>query len=142
MKTIHAMGAAVIGLAAIAVGCGASAAPPVERLASTDAAVRSARELGALSDPQAALHLKLADEQVARARQLMHDGDNKHADLLLQRARSDAELAVMLTKERAAETDAAKARQNLDSERAKGAIPQSPQMQQPPSTQGQGGVPQ
>jgi hypothetical protein len=134
MKTIHAIGAAAIGLAATAVGCGATVAPPVERLASTDAAIRSARELGAASDPQAALHLKLADEQIARARQLMNDGDNRQADLLLQRAKSDAELSVMITKERSAEADATKAKQILDDDRAKGAPAQTPPTQ--------GGVPQ
>ena len=55
-----------LAFAALAVACGPSMQPPTDRLASTDAAIRSARELGAQSDPQAALHLKLADEQIAQ----------------------------------------------------------------------------
>lgn len=101
-------------LAGLVAACGSSTQPPTDRLASTDAAIRSARELGAQSDPQAALHLKLADEQVAQARTLMKDGENKRADLVLQRASSDAELAVMMTKERNAKSEADQARQVLN----------------------------
>ena len=101
-------------LAGLVAACGSSIQPPTDRLASTDAAIRSARELGAQSDPQAALHLKLADEQVAQARTLMKDGENKRADLVLLRANSDAELAVMITKERNAKSEADQARQVLN----------------------------
>lgn len=93
-----------VGLAAIAAGC-ASIPPPTDRLASSEAAIRSAKELGADSDPQAALHVRLADEQVGTARQLMRDGENRRADLVLQRSKADAELAIMLTRERSAKTD-------------------------------------
>jgi hypothetical protein len=109
-----------IGLAATVLGCGASMGPPAERLASTDAAIRSARELGATSDPQASLYLKLADDQAAQARQLIHSGDNSAADRMLMRAKSDAELSVMLTKERAAKTQADQAKEALDNLRAHG----------------------
>lgn len=108
------MMAAVIVAAA---GC-ATTAPPTERLASTDAAIRSARELGAQQDPQASLHLRLADDQVMAARRLMKDGENERAIAVLERASSDAELAVMITRERAAKTEAAKANQALDAVKA------------------------
>lgn len=101
MSNLKIFGAAVLALAGGLVACGSSTLQPAQdRLASTDAAIRSARELGAEQDPQASLHLKLADEQVAQARHLMRDGDNKRADFVLQRASSDAELAVMLTREK------------------------------------------
>ena len=108
----------LIALSALVAACGSSMAAPNERLASTDAAIRSARELGAQNDPQAALHLKLADEQAQQARTLMQDGDNKRADLVLQRASSDAELAVMIAKEKAAKTEAAKSHEVLDAKKA------------------------
>ena len=47
----------------------------------------------------------------------MRDGENRRADLVLQRAKSDAELAVVLTREKAAQTDAQKARQILDTQK-------------------------
>ena len=87
-------------------------------MASAEAASRSARELGAEKEPKAALHLKLAQEQIDQAKKLMTDGDNKRADLVLQRANSDAELAVMLAKENAATTEATKAKEKVNSMKA------------------------
>ncbi len=91
------------------VACGSSLPPPSDRLASAEAAARSARELGADKEPKAQLHLKLASEQIDLAKKLMADGDNKRADLVLQRANSDAELSVMLAKENSAKAAAEEA---------------------------------
>ena len=110
MKNVLSMMAA----AGLVAACGSSMQPPTDRLASSEAAIRSAKELGAQNDPQASLHVKLADEQMASARNLMKDGDNRRADLVLQRASSDAELAVMIARERAAKTEAEKARLTLE----------------------------
>lgn len=117
MKSVVSM-IALSGLAALASACASSFPPPADRLASSEAAIRSAKELGAESDPQAALHVKLADEQVSTARNLMKDGENKRADLVLQRSKADAELAVMLTRERSAKTEAQKSRQVLDTQKS------------------------
>ena len=43
----------------------------------------------------------------------MADGDNKRADLILQRASSDAELSVMLAKENNAKAEAEKAQEKV-----------------------------
>lgn len=101
-----------------AAACGSSVPPPTDKVASAEAASRSARELGASNEPKAALHLKLAEEQIDQAKKLMADGDNKRADLVLQRASSDAELAVMLAKETAATQDAAKAKERVNAIKA------------------------
>lgn len=93
--------------------CGGSLPPPSDRLASAEAAARSARELGADREPKAQLHLRLATEQIDAAKKLMADNDNKRADLVLQRANSDAELAVMLAKENNARADAEKAQEKV-----------------------------
>jgi hypothetical protein len=93
--------------------CGSSVPPPNDRLASAEAAARSAKELGADSNPKAQLELKLATEQIDQAKKLMADGDNKRADLVLQRANADAELAVMLAKENNAKAEAEKAQENV-----------------------------
>ena len=114
----------MIALAGLTAACGGSFPQPTERLASTEAAIRSAKELGAQNDPQAALHVKLADEQVQTAKALMKDEENKRADLVLQRASSDAELAVMMTKERSAKSEAQKANENLNANKtAPGSAP-------------------
>lgn len=103
----------VVCLALFVMACGSSIPPPSDRLASAEAASRSARELGAEREPKAALHLRLASEQIDQAKKLMADGDNKRADLILQRAGADAELAVMLAKENTAKGEAEKAQERV-----------------------------
>ena len=98
--------------------CGSSIPPPSDKMASAEAASRSARELGADKDPKAALHLRLAQEQIDQAKKLMADGDNKRADLVLQRASSDAELSVMYAKETAATAEATKAKEKVQAMKA------------------------
>lgn len=94
---------------AFAVACGASFPAPTQRLADAESAQRSAQELGAAAQPAAQLHLKLADEQVARAKKEMTDGDNKAADSLLIRAKADSELALALAREQNAIVETQKA---------------------------------
>jgi hypothetical protein len=89
--------AGAIGLCAVA-AC-ASQPDPTEHLAASMAAVRGAETAGAAQVPQAALHLKLAEEQIANAKQLMQSGDNGRADAMTIRAFNDAELALALTHE-------------------------------------------
>jgi len=102
-----------IALVLFLVACGSSIPPPSDRLASAEAAARSARELGADREPKAQLHVRLASEQIDQAKKLMADGDNKRADLILQRANADAELAVMLAKESSAKGEAEKAQERV-----------------------------
>lgn len=101
-------------LAALVAGC-ASVAPPNEKLASSQAAIRGAEEVGALAVPQAALHLKLAQEQVDQAKALMRDGESDRAALLLSRAQIDAELALALARENAERRAAQQALQEVQS---------------------------
>lgn len=83
-------------------GCGGSQPPPTERMTSAQASIRAARELGADQVPKAQLHLQLAEEQVRRADKLMDEGKNDHADVMLQRADTDARLAMALTRQASA----------------------------------------
>jgi pyridoxal biosynthesis lyase PdxS len=88
-------------IALCAVGC-ASYPAPNERVASALASVRGAGEAGAMDVPEAALHVKLAQEQIEQAQALMKDNDNKRAGDLAERAFEDAELALALAREDAA----------------------------------------
>ena len=99
---------AAIGL----VACGSYPAPN-DKMAQTVAAARSADELGARKNAQAELHLKLAQEQLADAKRLMTEGENKRAELVLLRANADAELAVMLAREATMRAEATKAQDDL-----------------------------
>jgi hypothetical protein len=101
MKTI-----AWIGAASVALGACASSPVPADRLAQSQAAVRSAHEVGAENVPPAALHLKVANEELQMARQLIADGDNKRAEYILMRAEADANAALALAREAEARNDA------------------------------------
>ncbi len=90
-------------------GCAASFPPPTQRMADAESAERSAREVGADTDPAARLEVKLADEQIAQAKTVLAAGDNRRADFLLQRARADAELGLALAREQNANAETQKA---------------------------------
>jgi hypothetical protein len=104
------LGMALVSLGLVA--C-AGAPPPHERQAQSEAAVRGAREIGAERVPQAALHLKLAEEGVARGKAQIRDGDNRDADYTLMRAQADADLALALTRESRARLEAQQAADKL-----------------------------
>jgi hypothetical protein len=88
----------VIGATLFGLGCG-GAAVPAEKLTDAESSIRAAQEVGGSSVPQAQLHLKLAQEQVATARKLSADGENERAALILLRAKADAELALALARD-------------------------------------------
>jgi hypothetical protein len=67
------------------------------------AAIRAAEEVGATKVPAASLHLQLAKEQLARAQTMTGASDRTRAALLLERSQADAELALALTRNQAAQ---------------------------------------
>ena len=83
----------------LSLACGASFPPPVQQMADAESAHRSALELGAANQPAAQLHVKLAEEQMSKAKTLVTNGDNKEADSLLIRSKADSELAIALARE-------------------------------------------
>jgi hypothetical protein len=99
----------------VAVSACASHEAPTKQLADSEAAVRTATVLGARDTPDAALHLDLAKDRLAKAKSLSARGESDSAKLLLEEAKADAELAVALTREEQAETDARNAQQELRS---------------------------
>ena len=101
----------------LVLGCGGSYPIPTQQLADTESAERSAAELGAANQPKAQLHLQLAHEQWAQAKAALQKGDNERANALLLRARSDAELALALTREQAAKTGAQGATEQSNTQR-------------------------
>lgn len=93
---------AMLAALPFACACGSSMPEPKQPLADAEAALRSAREVGADTQPAARLQAKLADEQIVDAKTLIKDGDYERATYLILRARADAELSVALAKERKA----------------------------------------
>jgi hypothetical protein len=101
-------------VALFAVGCGSSAVP-LDRLTDAKATVRAAQEAGAQSTPQAALHLKMANDELASAQKAMDDNDNDRARLLLNQAQADADLSLALARGTNEKQQAHEAQAKIDS---------------------------
>jgi hypothetical protein len=86
-------------------------APP--QLPKAQQAVHTAQELGAGRDPTAAPYLRLANQQMTVANQLLADGRVDDAAIVLDRARADAELASALSREATARGEAEQAVQRV-----------------------------
>jgi hypothetical protein len=105
--------------AACLVACGGHYPEPKQDELSTAAAVRSANEVGADRDPQATLHLKYAKDQSDDANKLIANGDNQRAEMMLARARADAELSLMLARAHNEEVEAKNAEAEVADKRKK-----------------------
>ena len=90
--------AAISLLLAIAFAGCASAPRPQGEYTAAQASVRGAEVAGARNEPRAAYHLKLATEQIAAAQREIAGDNMTAARHLLQRARADADLALLLTR--------------------------------------------
>lgn len=111
--------ALIVSVAAWLVACGGSYPEPKEAATATEAAVRSASEVGAEKDPTATLHLKYAKDQSEEAKKLIADGDNHRAEMVLGRAKADAELALMLAKAHNEKVQAEKSEAEVAEQRRK-----------------------
>lgn len=105
---------AFVVVVAATMGC-ATASPPTQLLAESQAATRAADELGATDHPEAALYLKLAQEQIDAAKLLIEEKKYEGAEALLVRAAADAELAMQLSKSIDARTEADRLTQEVAS---------------------------
>jgi len=110
----------VTAMAVGAFGC-AGAPKPVAQLASSEGSIRGAQEAGAANVPDAALHVKLAEEQRESALALIKDGKNHRASMMLARSEADAELAIAIARSANAATEAQKAAETVDALKQKAA---------------------
>jgi hypothetical protein len=104
---------AFTGLALLAAGC-TQAVKPDDQLATSEASVRTAQELGAQSIPPAALELQLAMDSLGHAKDLIKAGDNEGAKYQLWRSKADADLALALTRNSRAVAEADGAQAQLE----------------------------
>jgi hypothetical protein len=104
---------AVVG----ALGCTAVQIP-ADRLEKSEASIRGAEEVGANDVPNARLHLQLAKEQTATAKKMAASGQER-ALMVLARAESDAELAIVLAREAEVHGDAVQAAEDLKAVRSR-----------------------
>ncbi|HYJ11167.1 MAG TPA: DUF4398 domain-containing protein [Polyangiaceae bacterium] len=98
--------------AASALACG-GAAVPQEALSAAQASAKGAEVGGANEDPKAQLHLKLAQEQIEKAKKLIADDDNEEAARVIDRAQADADLALSLAQEAKSRREAKEADEQL-----------------------------
>lgn len=98
--------------AASALACG-GAAVPQEALSAAQASAKGAEVGGANEDPKAQLHLKLAHEQIEKAKKLIADDENEEAARVIDRAQADADLALALAQEAKSRREAKEADEQL-----------------------------
>ena len=110
--------ALILASATSVAACGGGPRPEAQ-LSQSKASISAAEAVGAQSYPKAALHLKMARDQVATAERLIEDGDNEEADLVLQRAEADAELALALAREDKVRNEARQAMQKVEELKSK-----------------------
>lgn len=123
MKLVTGSFLALAGCLALA--CGASVPVPAAQVSDTQAAIRAAEEVGAPSIPKAALHLKMAKDQLQTAQGQISNGDNEEAKMTLDRARVDAELALALAKEAGLRAKATEAMDKIKKLQAETGAPQA-----------------
>src|SRR5215472_2804584 len=101
---------ALMAIASVSVlmACGSSFPPPTDQYAAAEKDLGRAQEGGAAAVPDAKLHLQLAQEDLAKAKELM-DKDNQRAASLISRASAEAELSLNLSKQAQAQAQAQQA---------------------------------
>lgn len=113
-KMISLAGVALLTVA----GCASVQIPP-DQLERSEASIRGAEETGAEGVPAAKLHLQLAKDQTESAKKMAANG-NDRAVLVLARAESDGELALVLAREVAVHMSALQAMEDLKAVHARG----------------------
>ena len=78
-------------------------------MADAQASVSAANAVGADQHPRAALHLKMARDQLKQAQGMVENGQEDEARLVLERSQADAELALMITRQEIASRNTLKA---------------------------------
>jgi hypothetical protein len=97
------------------VACASNPVPPA-KVTDTQASISAAEAVGASNNPRAALHMKLAREQLQQGEALLRDGEEEEARLVIDRARMDAELAMALTREEKARGQAKHSQDKLSAQ--------------------------
>jgi hypothetical protein len=94
-------------------GC-ASATIPSDQYGQPRETIRAATEMGTEDNPEAELHLKLAEEQLVKADKFIKEGEKDRAELALLRAEADASLALSMLKRDDARTEVEELQAKID----------------------------
>lgn len=100
----------VLGVALVG-GCGGKL-PPTEKIAMVETSISSAKEQNAPT--LAPLEIKLAEEKLQKAKELITDKDYEEAALMLDRALQDAKLAEIKSQSETAKKSAQEMRDSIE----------------------------
>ena len=106
MRQVSKIGMTLLAVAVAATAVVAGCTRIALRTEAATSGIRAAEEVGAANVPQAKLHLQLAKEELAAAKALAVNDEKEQAASMLLRAEADAELAVALSRENTARTEA------------------------------------
>lgn len=112
-----------VSVAFVLAGC-ASTPVPADKYARARAAIQGAEVLNAERVPDAAVRLRIAREELERAKGLLKDGENERAALELLRAEADAKASMSLARETWAKQDAAATIERVNEMKAQMEVPQ------------------
>lgn len=107
----------------LAAGC-ASAPIPADKYARARASIKSAEVLNAERVPNAALHLRLAREELQRAKDLLEQGETDRAATELLSAEANAKVSMNIARETWAKQDAAETIDRVNQLKAQMEVPQ------------------
>lgn len=113
MRNVSWIGMSVLAVAVMATAAAAGCTRVALRTESSTSGIRAAEEVGAARVPQAKLHLQLAKEELATAKQFAASDEKEKAESMLQRSEADSELAVALTRAEAEKNAANAAWENV-----------------------------
>jgi hypothetical protein len=99
---IHVGSCIFLVSSALLIGC-APRAPYKQELVTAEKKIERVKAVGTQEAPQAALHLKMAQDEVAEAKRLLNDNKPDLANHSLRRAIADADLAEALAREASAQ---------------------------------------
>jgi hypothetical protein len=105
------------GTAALMAILGAACASfpaPYDKLATSEAAVKAATEMGAKDVPQAANYLEVAQNELDQGKGLIRKGENRDARDMLLRSHADADLALATARENKTRVAANEAKARLE----------------------------
>jgi hypothetical protein len=105
-------------MAILGTACASTFPAPYDKLATSEAAVKSATDMGAKDVPQAASYLEMAQNELDQGKGLIRKGDNRDARDALLKSQADADVATAAARENKTRVAANEAKSRLEAAKA------------------------